>query len=320
MNYYKANTDMLSLDGKYLLAVSYAIAGDMSKFNALLPVRFEGEESVPVFGGSFYSPLRDQAIALNALLEVDPTHPQVGTMARYISQQMKVKRYMNTQERAFSFLALGKQARLQSGSNATATIKVGNKTLGKYEGKTLTIDSKDLNGKLAEINVSGDGQLFYFWEVEGISETGDFKQEDSFLKARKTFYDRNGQRLTSLKNVKQNDLIVVEMTIVGPAGSRIENVVLTDILPAGLEIENSRIRSIPDLDWINGADADFADIRDDRIHYFTTVTGNEKKFYYTCRAVSPGRFNMGPVNADAMYNGEYHSYHGGGEIRILPNY
>jgi len=40
-------------------------------------------------------------------------------------------------------------------------------------------------------------------------------------------------------------------------------------------------------------------------------------FYYTVRAVSPGTFKMGPVSADAMYNGEYHSYWGGGVVRVV---
>ena len=30
----------------------------------------------------------------------------------------------------------------------------------------------------------------------------------------------------------------------------------------------------------------------------------------------PGVYHMGPVSADAMYNGEYHSYNGAGVIRV----
>jgi hypothetical protein len=26
---------------------------------------------------------------------------------------------------------------------------------------------------------------------------------------------------------------------------------------------------------------------------------------------------MGPVSADAMYNGEYHSYHGAGVVKVI---
>jgi len=41
-------------------------------------------------------------------------------------------------------------------------------------------------------------------------------------------------------------------------------------------------------------------------------------FYYAVRAVSPGIFRMGPASADAMYNAEYHSYNGGGVIKVIP--
>ncbi|HZK62646.1 MAG TPA: hypothetical protein VFC34_00795 [Puia sp.] len=44
--------------------------------------------------------------------------------------------------------------------------------------------------------------------------------------------------------------------------------------------------------------------------------GARQTYYYAVRAVSPGVFRMGPISADAMYNGEYHSYNGGGTIRI----
>jgi len=35
------------------------------------------------------------------------------------------------------------------------------------------------------------------------------------------------------------------------------------------------------------------------------------------RAVSPGMFRQGPVSADAMYNGEIHSYHGAQSIEVV---
>ena len=70
-----------------------------------------GEESVQVFGGSFYSPIRDRAIALNCMLETDPENQQIGILAQQLSEMMKMRPYLNTQERSFAFLAFGKLAR-----------------------------------------------------------------------------------------------------------------------------------------------------------------------------------------------------------------
>jgi len=136
------------------------------------------------------------------------------------------------------------------------------------------------------------------------------------MKVRKTFYSRNGKVLTG-NHFKQNDLIVVRLSIIGTSTTSIENVVISDILPAGFEIENPRISSVPGMNWIkNKSYPVYQDIRDDRINLFVTVNNKARHYYYIVRAVTPGVFQMGPVGADAMYNGEYHSYHGGGVIRI----
>ena len=72
------------------------------------------------------------------------------------------------------------------------------------------------------------------------------------------------------------------------------------------------------MDWIKEPGMPRSiDVRDDRIHLFVDAYYNKRTFYYAVRAVSPGIYKMGPVSADAMYNGEYHSYHGAATIKVL---
>ncbi|MBN1250877.1 MAG: alpha-2-macroglobulin family protein [Bacteroidales bacterium] len=317
MNYYKSKRELLSLDAQYLLAVSYALSGDQKKYNQILPPQFAGEVSKPVFGGSFYSPIRDEAIALNAMLEVDPDNQQVGIMAKHLSDKLKNSRYLNTQERVFAFLALGKIAQKAAKSDISAKILSDGKLIEKYENKTLKLNTNQLKGSNITIESKGKGNLYYFWEAEGISRDGSYKEEDNFIKVRKTFYDRTGKQITN-NTFKQNDLVVIKLSIVGTYNTQIDNVVISDILPAGFEIENPRISSIPGMDWIkNKSYPTYYDVRDDRINLFVNVDNKLDNYYYVVRAVTPGTFQMGPVGADAMYNGEYHSYNGGGIIRIL---
>jgi uncharacterized protein YfaS (alpha-2-macroglobulin family) len=61
---------------------------------------------------------------------------------------------------------------------------------------------------------------------------------------------------------------------------------------------------------------DYLDIRDDRISFFGTVSSKPSVYYYTVRVVSRGNYAMGPVSADAMYNGQYHSASGGRLINV----
>ncbi|MFI5172853.1 MAG: hypothetical protein ACHQFW_10705, partial [Chitinophagales bacterium] len=316
MNYYKANLSMVPLDGKYLLAMSYLVAGDRKSYDKLLPSEFSGEESKQVFGGSFYSPIRDRAIALNCLLEADPENQQIGILAQQLSEMMKNRYYLNTQERSFAFLAFGKLARKTKDSNITATVKADGNEIAKFTGKDLLIDDKSLINKNISLETTGSGPLFYFWATQGVTSDGSFKQEDSYLRVRKTFYDRWGNSI-DLKKIKQNDLVIVKIGLESSSGAYVENVVITDILPAGFEIENDRLRATASLTWIKDQTSpQHEDIRDDRINIYTYASSTLKNYYYTVRAVSPGTYKMGPVMADAMYNEEYHSYNGAGIVKI----
>lgn len=317
MNYYKSNPELLALDSRYLLSAAYSIAGDKRSFLSMLPASFSGEESVPQTGGSYYSDVRDEAIALNALLEVDPGHAQVGVMAKHVSDKLKTRNWLSTQERAFAFLALGKIARNVSKSDVTGEIRVNGKTIAKVNGGQWKGDKNILKGTNIEIVTRGNGRLYYFWQAEGISASGAYKEEDSYLKVRRKFYNRNGGQNYG-NTFKQNDLVIIGITVEKSYSTDIDNVVLTDLLPAGFEIENPRIKEIPGMDWIkDGLTPTALDVRDDRIHFFVDVHSMRQTYYYAVRAVSPGNFKMGPVSADAMYNGEYHSYHGAGMIKVV---
>jgi uncharacterized protein YfaS (alpha-2-macroglobulin family) len=316
MNYYKANPALLSLDCKYLLSAAYALAGDKNNFKQFLPTQFAGEESVAQSGGSFYSDIRDESLALDVLLDVDPDNTQIPLMAKHVSDKLKQRYWFSTQELAFSFLALGKISRQAAKSTATAEIKVNGKTIATMNGIDVKLTSQQLKGNNVELVTKGNGRLYYFWQSSGISASGSYKEEDSYLKVRKHFFDRYGRMITG-NTFKQNDLVIVQITLEKSYSTDIDNIVITDLLPAGFEIENPRTSSIPDLTWVkDAAPYDYLDIRDDRITFFCTANSTVKNFYYVVRAVSKGTFVQGPVSADAMYNGEYHSYWGAGTVVV----
>jgi hypothetical protein len=316
MNYYKANQQLLALDSRYLLSTAYAVGGDKRSYNAMLPTSFSGEESVQQTGGSFYSALRDEAMALNSLIDVDPGNGQIPVMARNVSDRLKTERYLNTQERAFSFLALGKLARRTATSNISADIRVNGKTIAKVDGDWKG-SSEVLKSTSIEISTKGNGRLYYSWVAEGISASGTYKQEDNYIKVRRQFFDRFGKQLSGT-TFKQNDLVIVELILEKAYSSSLENIVITDLLPAGFEIENPRTKELPGMDWIKNESQPIAlDVRDDRIHFFVDAIYPKQRYYYAVRAVSLGQFKQGPVSADAMYNGAIHSYHGAQTVKVI---
>ncbi len=317
MNYYKENQQLLAIDSKYLLATSYLILGDKTTYQNLLPNAFAGERSEQVLSGSFHSALRDEALALNALLEGDPTNSQVAVMAKSISEQLKNNTSLNTQENAMALLALGKLAKLNEGNQVTGQVLLNGASIGTYSGKLLTFTQNLANAQL-NLSAQGQGNLYYFWQMQGFNPSGKVKEEDNKLKVRKTFYDVEGKPLKNLV-FRQNDLVIVKISIAAePYFRNLENVVITDMLPAGLEIENPRLSESREFAWLKPKDYPVHfDIRDDRINYFVTAKGAVQEFYYLARAVSKGTFQMGPVSADAMYSGDYYSYSGSGTVTVI---
>jgi uncharacterized protein YfaS (alpha-2-macroglobulin family) len=315
MNYYKSLASTLTSEDRYLLASAFMLAGDVKSFRSILPKAFGNEKAVNEFGGSYASYLRDRSLALNALMQADPDNPQVNELLKSISYEMKTKRYCSTQETGFALLAIGKHARKAAVSDITAQISVDGKQVGTYNNKDMLLPA-ELNNKPVTITAKGKGTLYYYYELSGIKITPAVGDEDNYLRVRRRFLDRNGN-LISGNTFNQNDLVVVEITAQSLSGMKVENVAITDILPACFEIENSRLVAERDMDFTKKRSTpEYTDIRDDRISFFTTLNGNEQTFYYTIRAVSRGTFVIGAVSADAMYNGEYHSYAGSGKVTV----
>ncbi|PQJ10072.1 hypothetical protein CJD36_015345 [Flavipsychrobacter stenotrophus] len=314
MNYYKAHQELLTLDSKYMLAAAYALSGQPSQAKGVMPPAFTGEIPNHTFGGSFNSQIRDEALSLLVMLDIDPNNRQVGILARQLSEQLRKERYLSTQENSFSMLALGKIMKIANQTTATATVTANNKSVGTTTGQPLNVNMKAFANAAMNVQVKGNGGYYYFWELNGITADGSYKEEDNFIKVRRTYYDRQGRET---KTFKQNDLIVIRISIEGQYDTKVENVAITDMLPAGFEVENTLLNEMPKMEWIKEpAKADYMDIRDDRINMFTTVERKRKDFYYMVRAVSPGTFQLGPVQADAMYDGNYHSYNGAGIIKV----
>jgi uncharacterized protein YfaS (alpha-2-macroglobulin family) len=316
MNYYKANKDQLSTDSKYLLAATFALQGLPKEAKLLLPPSFGNEQSNNAFGGNFYSYTRDLAIALHSLTVVNPADPQVLVLSRTLLNQLTQKQYLSTQESSFGILALGKLMKQNADPNTILTLNSG-KANQEIKDQIYIYDLKEVDLKTPiKGTVKGKGNFYYFWEKSGIDINGKIIEEDKFLKVRRTFFNRNGQEIKGL-TFNQNDLIVVRVSISSAYNVLVENVVITDMLAAGFEVENTRLYELPEYSWIKDDQApDHIDYRDDRVNLFVSAGNDTRNYYYMIRAVSPGKYQLGPIQADAMYDGNFHSYNGSGLVTI----
>ncbi len=315
MNFYKRDSKDKTIDSRYMLAASYALIGDRKSFKELLPNEYDESPAKRMSGGSFGSHIRNKAIVLYALLKSDPDNLQIPYLVKSLKTQLKNARWLSTQERVFSILAMAQLSQQSDIEDFKAQLIADDEIFLETNGETVTTKDNMLEMD-AHVSVSGSGNIYYYYECEGVGTKNEFRNEDSHLKARKKFFSRNGRELTS-DEFKQNDLIIVELSLHTTDRSTVENVVITDMLPACFEIENPRLTGGRDLSWIKEQGSyDYMDIRDDRINYFVTANYKPKRYYYQVRVVSKGKYIMGAVSADAMYDGDYYSYSGGGVVTV----
>ncbi|MCU0415059.1 MAG: hypothetical protein MUE91_11780, partial [Ignavibacteriaceae bacterium] len=292
MNYYKARPHLVSEDMRYLLAGSYALMGRWNTYYEIIPNAFIPERTDRLTGGSFDSDIRANAIMLNVLLEVEPANKQIPAIIKYLTQN--ADRMYSTQERSFAFLALGKAASLNADANVSVEILVDGKSINKFSGKDLTVKDDKLNSANITLKASGKGEVYYFWSAEGVKLNEKVKEEDSYLQIRRSFYSYKTGRLISDFRFYQGELIVCKIELTG-YDRNAENIVITDLIPAGFEIENPRLNPATELKWVpkNPMYVQYMDVRDDRLLLFTELVRNQTKdFYYMLRVVNQGTYQL----------------------------
>ncbi|GBD89044.1 hypothetical protein BMS3Abin03_02988 [bacterium BMS3Abin03] len=317
MNYYKARPHLLTGDTRYLLAGAYALMNQWNAYYEVVPNSYKPIYPERQSGGNFDSEIRANAIILNVLLEVEPSSAQIPYIIKFLSA--RTDEMYSTQERAFAFLALGKAASLNAGANVKIEVKVGNALVGKFTGTDLTIADDKLNSGNVTLTAEGSGKVYYFWNTEGIKINEKVKEEDSFMKVRRKYFSyKTGEEIRN-NNFYQGELIVCKISLAGYERSA-ENIVITDMIPAGFEIENPRLNAATDLQWKPKLPVviEYMDIRDDRLLLFTKLQRRTtREFYYLLRVVNQGKFELPVISAEAMYDREYHSFNGAGKIRVI---
>ena len=309
MNYYRERWQELAHESRELLRGAYRLAGERAPERDRAEISWDYDSEG---WGSFASPIRDLALMVYVANEIGE-NSEAFQYARRLTGLMKQNERLNTQEAGFAMLALGKLAQSVDAS-ATATVTVDGKTFSVKPGEDW-VTNDNLAGK--NVTVKTSGTMYYYREIEGVP-TGTAKAENVHLSVRKSYFSRSGTPLDGA-TFKQNDLVVVKISVSVPSGETVKNVAVTDLLPACFEPENPRLTQARELHWIaDRAYPDHFDVRDDRIHFYATASGKEKHFYYAARVTGAGRFELGPVAAEAMYLTDYRAVSDSRKITVLP--
>jgi len=152
------------------------------------------------------------------------------------------------------------------------------------------------------------GAAYYALSTRGVKTSAAFRPETSGIEITRRLLTRDGTPLDGT-GAKQGDLLVCEVTVKSTNGA-LNNVVVQNLIPSGLEVENPRLKSSETFTWITGemSECTNLDIRDDQVLYFVELGANQPRTFYTLlRAVTPGVYQHPPMFAEAMYSRRNHA-------------
>jgi len=320
MNYLKdEKIGQMSLSSRFQLAACFGIAGDEATALSLLPTGVSPQVVERETGGNLNSSVRENAILLDVLSEISPKHPSVPVLVKALTGAAdKNNRWYTTQENAFAFLALGKILKKQSGGKFKGKLRFDGAIYKEFSEKGLNLEEKTLLGKKIEIEVAGSGTCYYYWQTSGVRPGVDVEEVDKGITVRRTILDRDGNPL-DYRKIPHAQMVVVKIEMEA-LSKNLKNVIICDMLPAGLEIENPRLQSRETIPWIKESSwqPDYLDIRDDRLLLYVSLAHRQKRtFYYSARAVTCGEFILPPILAECMYDPVYTSVASSGEVKVV---
>ena len=306
------STSMVSNAARARLAAAYALAGQKKVAESLFSkVKLDSEED-DYF--SYGSTLRNQAMGLETALLLGKAE-LAADLALEISDRLSSSEWLSTQTTAYSLYAMARYvAKNKTGKNWTLNYQLGKEsaTLSNspsgYASKVLSASLG--NHKIALQNKSGV-TLYARVVTSGIPPVGKELVQENGLKISTSYTSKNGT--LSVASLPQGTNFTCTISVTNTTQSRVTNVALTQFVPSGWEIINTRYT---DYDT-DSSRWDYADIRDDRANiYFGLSAGETKTFTLKFNASYKGQYYLPGTHAEAMYNIKYNTRNAGEWIKV----
>ena len=283
------------------LAAALALYGDKARAAATMDAAYKAlvsRKQEDWLRLDYGSNLRDTAALLALTLESDPNSALVPKLSAAMIRFQKAARWTSTQEDAWMLLA----AHGLLVTTDAPKISIGGKSFaGDYVQKFI---EGDLINPLQIANAS-DHAIEAVLTTSGVPSIADPAVGDGFGIVRHYYkFDGTDADLTQLK---QNDRVVVVLKV-NQTNTWPSKIMVTDLLPSGLEIDNPSLvtsASSENFSWLPEAPANaYLEFRDDRfVAALTRDNGDnaEITYAYVVRAVTPGKFVAPPALVEDMY-------------------
>ncbi len=293
----------ISNESKLRLAAAYAVIKQNSAGMALLSKALIDEQNENNYYYYYGSSDRNRAMALETLILLGQKQ-KAFAMATKLAKNLSSNEWMSTQTTAYGLYAMSKFAQSNGNKGVSIQYTSGGKTQVINTNKTVSQRKLDLVSGKNSVTIKNTKNNTIFVRVlnSGILPVGKEKPVQNNLSASVVFKDRKGKTI-SVSKIAQGTEFIAEVTVSNSKNEYVENVALSQILPSGFEIVNTRYT---DFGEATSNVADYIDIRDDRVNYYFGLKGNEtRKFKILVNASYLGNYYLPGLQCEAMYNNDF---------------
>ena len=331
MNLLKENAlgSMKNLD-KWLLATAYLHAGIERTADEIARTTGLTVEEYREFANTYGSGLRDKALILDNLVAFQ-RQDAADSLAKEVAHSIN-EGWHSTQTTSVALLALGKYVlALQQGNGPPAPL-TGHIRLPSDRSVPFSIDGLGYQreitsgfGGAVEVHLDAANTVeraFVTLDWEGVPLRDVGQDEEAHIGLGVEWLDEDGVRIEP-GTIAQGTTFWGHIRVENDVARGLEEVALTQLLPAGWEIENTRLSSEAQPDWMKkwrlNAE-EYLDIRDDRIDWFFDLPrrGRPLDFAVKLNAVTQGTFTLPPTQVEAMYNRDFRARKAGGTVVVGP--
>ena len=319
MNRLKEMKDLASMS-RWSLASAYALVGREDVAQDLISKTTALPSGYSEYDETFGSDVRDQSIQLMTLCLLDKGK-EAATLVEELSKQLSSDDWLSTQSTAFALVALSDYlAKYRVDGAMDFTYACGGKDGQVKTDKNIwseTLLDKAGTSASVELKNTGKSTLFARIITEGIPEQGEEKAYANGVSLAVSYVDLNG-RPVNVAQLEQGTNFSAVVTVKNPSARGYNNLVLSEIFPAGWEILNTRFLNGAATDSLT-AGVNYQDIRDDRVYSYIDrlPAGSQVTVKINLCAVYPGRFYLPPVYCEAMYDYLIRANTAGQEVTVF---
>ncbi|MBR9919506.1 MAG: hypothetical protein GYB31_01625 [Bacteroidetes bacterium] len=320
MNRLRESTD-LGTAAKWRLALAYAVAGKPDIAAQLVQGLGNEIREYQETGFTFGSGLRDRAMILEAMNFLEMTK-EASELVKILSEELSGSRWLSTQELSFNLLAIGKYVgKFDMQQNVAFEYQLDqSQAVNAAADKPVMLIGLSPKGGQVRIKNTGKGVLFARVVRRGQPIVGDQTDAANNLKIAVQYKDLQGNVIDPGRIVQGTDF-VAEVSVSHPGFPfeyRYEEMALDQIFPSGWEITNSRMTNVSYFS--NSSQAEYQDIRDDRVvSFFDISAGKQQTYRVQLTAAYPGRYYLPSVSCEAMYDDRIYARHAGRWVDVVQN-